>query len=343
VLKLLKNVVRAAFVKNFRNKATALIFALVIWSIVSLEVLEEYSRDDVTLEVVPVRRGALLPDIRVEPEMTILKARFLCSRRVGQQYLSSSSKVKAVVKLEDPKIGEPLWLKIERDDFSLPADVRLVSVEPASVRVILRQIVARKLRVDVVTRGNPADGYELLSRPIPEPSEVTVTGPKEVVETRATVPTEDVIIEGRPTSFTSDYSVVDRLNGTKIECPTRVRVTVLIGESKREVLMNIPVFVQTPPNYKYSVMLVGAGEGNTYPIKVKGPRTVIENPDIVAKLTAFVVITPDLVPRPGVAYYRPLFLTPLPDTREIVLAYEKQIGVEIREQPGQDQTHQKPP
>lgn len=96
-------------------------------------------------------------------------------------------------------------------------------------------------------------------------------------------------------------------------------------------MLNIPVLVQTPPNYKYTVTLVGAADANIYPLKLKGPKTVLEAPNISTKLTAFVVITPDLLPRPGVAYYRPVFLTPLPEAKDIELAQEKQIGVEIGE------------
>jgi hypothetical protein len=343
VLEVVKRALKTVFVKNFRNKVTALIFAVVIWGIVSFEVLEEYSRDDILLEVLPLRQGADIPNIRVEPERIILKAKFVCSRRVALQYLSSSSGVKAVHKLESPRIGEPLSVKIAREDFALPSDVRLVSVEPESVRVTLRQIVDKKLRVEVVTRGKPADGYELLSRPVIYPSEVTVKGPKEVIEPRSFIPTEDVVIEGRSVSFTSDYSIADKIDGTRIECQTRVRVTVPIGETKREIVLSIPVLVQTPANYKYTVTLVGAGEGNTYPLKLKGPKTVLEVPDISAKLTAFVVITPDLLPRPGVAYYRPLFLTPLPEAKDVELAQEKQIGVEIGEPPKPGQLEPKSP
>jgi hypothetical protein len=342
VLEILKRAVKTVFVKNFRNKATALVFAVVIWSIVSFEVLEEYSTDAL-LEVVPVREGVPIPSIRVEPETIILRARFVCSRRIGQQYLSSASKVKAVHKLESPRIGEPLWVKIGREDFNLPSDVRLVSIEPAAVQVTLRQIVDKKLRVEVVTRGKPADGFELLSTPVVYPSEVTVKGPKEVIEPRTFIPTEDVVIEGRSASFTSDYSITDRINGARVECQTKVRVTIPIGETKHEIVLNIPVFVQTPPNYKYAVTLVGAGEGSTYPLKLKGPKTVLEAPDISTKLTAFVVITSDLLPRPGVAYYRPLFLMPLPEAKDVELAQEKQIGVEIKEPSGPEQVEQKPP
>lgn len=212
MLELVRTALKTVFVKNFRNKVTALVFAVVIWSIVSLEVLQEYSRDDVLLEVAPFRHGVALPNIRVEPEEIILKAKLVCSRRVGQQYLSSASRLKTVHKLENPKIGEPLWFTVSRGDFNLPSDVRLVSVEPATVRVTLRQIVAKRLRVEVVPRGTPADGYELQSKPVAEPSEVTVKGPKEVIEPRVFIPTEDVVIEGRSASFTFDYSVLDRID-----------------------------------------------------------------------------------------------------------------------------------
>ncbi|MFH1422201.1 MAG: CdaR family protein [Planctomycetota bacterium] len=329
IIKILKLI----FVKNIRNKVTALIFALAIWNLVSFEVSEEYTRDDIILEIQTVRAGVPITDIRVEPEQIILRAKFTCPRRIGQQYLSPAVKLKAVHVLEAPKIGEPILVEIERENFNLPADLHIVSVEPASIQVILRKVVAKRLGVEASLRGKPADGYEIQGKPVIEPTEVTVKGLKEVIEPLTAIPTEDIITEGRSTRFTSDYSIVDKIEGTKIECSTKVRVTVSIVEKKLEAVFNIPVFVLLPPDYKNPITLVGAGTDNTIPLKLKGPKSVIESPELANKLTAFVIITSDLAPRPGVAYYRPLFLTSVAGVRDIELAEEKQIGVEIGELP----------
>ena len=81
----MKQLLKILFLNNFQNKATALVLAIVIWLVVSFEVSGEYERNDVSVEIIPLKNGVILDNIAVEPSHIIIKARFVAPQRIGQQ------------------------------------------------------------------------------------------------------------------------------------------------------------------------------------------------------------------------------------------------------------------
>ncbi len=327
----MKRLAKLLFFSNFRNKATALVLAVVIWLVVSFEVSGEYERNDVTVEIVPLKDGVLMKDIAVEPAKITIKAKFVAPQRIGQQYLAPAARVRAVHHVENPRIGVPIPIKLNREDFDLPYDVKLDQVEPRRIRVILRRIINRNLRVHVVTRGKPAQGYELAGEPQAEPTEVSVKGPKETLEAVDSIPTEAVDIEGRSSSFSSDYTLVQTLKDKPVQASTRVRVRVNIRPVETVKTFSIPVMINVPPGYENETLLPKASEGNMVKLTLKGPEFLLNEPDIDKRISAFVVVTEEMAARVEIPYYVKVHLLVPPELSEIRLAGAHHVDLEIRE------------
>jgi hypothetical protein len=327
----MKRLLRILFVTNFRNKLTALVLAVVIWLVVSLEVTSKYERGDVAVEIMPVQDGVVMTDIAVEPAHVTVKARFIAPKRIAQQYLGPGAEVRAVHRLDNPRIGELIPIRLTREDFDLPYDVQLDSIEPRRLNIVLRRIISRKLQVKVDLRGRPAAGYELAGEPEIEPTEVTVRGPKETIELADHILTEPVDTEGRSASFSSDYSLVNTVGGKPVETSTKVRVRVNIRPAEVVHSFVIPVRFNTPIGYDYEILLPKLGEAGKVEVPIKGPQFVLDDPGTAAKISAFVVITGDMSPRPGIYYSAKLQLLLPPELAELKLAGEHFVDLEIRE------------
>jgi YbbR domain-containing protein len=339
----MKRLLKIFFVSNVRNKTTALVLAVVIWLVVSFEVSDEYKRDDVIVEIVPLKDGVAMKDIAVEPSPIVVKARFTAPKRIGQQYLASAVKVRAVHKIENPVVGDWSRIELNREDFDLPYDIKLVEVKPRRLSVILRRIVTRKLRVKVELRGCPASGYELSGDPQVEPTEVSVRGPKETLEVADHILTEPVDIEGRSISFSSDYSLTDSLDGKPIETTTKVRVRVTIRPAAVVKTFSIPVHVNVTPGYEHEALLPRAGEGGVVNLSIKGPGYLLNEPGTAGKISAFVVVTPEMKPRREIPYSAKVHLFVPPELGGLKLAGEHYVDLEIRKKEPQEPKKTKGP
>jgi hypothetical protein len=197
--------------------------------------------------------------------------------------------------------------------------------------VILRRIITKKLRVQAVTRGQPSQGYEISGEPLVEPTEVSVRGPKEVLEVVSVIQTEPVDIEGRSSSFSSDYSLSSVLNGKRVETQTKVRVRINIKPIEIVRMVKVPVHISIPPGYEHEVQLPKSEAGGVVEIPLKGPEFLLNEAVTIKKISVFVVVSPDMVPRPGIPYSVKVNLYTPPELNELKLAGEHHVDLEIRE------------
>ena len=323
---------KIVFVNNLRNKATALVLAIVTWLVVSFEVSAEYERNDVTVEIIPQKNGVLMDNVAVEPANIVVKAVFTAPQRIAQQYLAPAARVRAVCKFENPPIGDPITIKLNREDFDLPYDVKLSHVEPKTIQVVVRQIVTRRLRVQVLVRGKPAAGYELAGEPQVDPTEVFVRGQKEVLDVASSIATEPVDIEGRSIPFSSDYSLATGIAGRPVEASTKVRVRFNIRPVEIIKTFKVPLHVSMPPGYEHEVLFPKLGTGVMVELPVRGPEFLLNKPDAPGKLSAFVVVdSRKMHPRRGIPYSTEVHLLVPPELSGLSLPGEHYVDVEIRE------------
>ena len=115
---------------------------------------------------------------------------------------------RATVDLQGLTAGDPIDLPVVVQ--SRNSSVRVLSVEPGTVQVELEQVERKEVRVTVNVTAPPLDGYEVREdATVVEPSFVTVTGKKELVDNVDRVEV-DVNLSGRSESFTVTRDLVAR-------------------------------------------------------------------------------------------------------------------------------------
>jgi YbbR domain-containing protein len=72
-------------------------------------------------------------------------------------------------------------VRLDEDMFKLPVGVRVASISPAEVHVVLEPRVSRQVPVQPILEGQPADGYRV-ARVSAEPTKVRVDGAKSAVD-----------------------------------------------------------------------------------------------------------------------------------------------------------------
>jgi YbbR domain-containing protein len=168
-------------------------------------------------------------------------------------------------------------------EVELPAAARIASVTPARVPLVVDETTSRTMHLDV----DPAqidDPTRRIGEIVPGVSEVTVSGPKRLVDNvdRVVLPVD---IGDRTDDFTADF-VPMALDGAgqpipeAAVLPSRVTTTVEVDQRGR----SVPVLVQTVGNPAQGYESVGS---------VANPATVLlDGPDEVLANILSVVTTP---------------------------------------------------
>jgi YbbR domain-containing protein len=134
------------------------------------------------------------------------------------------------------------WIDLEghgAGDYEVPvqasctdANIRVLSLRPASVPVRLQEELSRAVPVQIQLYGSAALGYQInTGLAVIEPETVTVTGPSDLVE-QVSLATVDLYLQDVKETFTGVRGVVARqVNGESVGSlvsvsPSRVQVTV---------------------------------------------------------------------------------------------------------------------
>ncbi|MBW3633902.1 MAG: hypothetical protein KY456_12840 [Chloroflexi bacterium] len=168
-------------------------------------------------------------------------------------------------------------------EVELPAAARVASVRPARVPLVVDETTSRTMHLDVAP-AQIEDPTRRIGEIVPEVSEVTVSGPKRLVDNvdRVVLPVD---IGDRTDDFAADF-VPTALDGAGQPIPevsvlpSRVTTTVEVEQRGR----SVPVLVQTAGNPAQGYESVGS---------VANPSTVLlEGPDEVLANILSVVTTP---------------------------------------------------
>jgi len=326
---------RLAFVSNYRTKLTALVLAVVIWGLASLEVIQTYRRDDIFVDIVVTENGVPIEDVRVEPPQVRVSGVFRCPRRLGDRYFASGVVLVGKHRLESPRFGVPIQVVITREDLGLPSDVAIVSLEPKTISVVVRRLIEKRLKVAPRIEGIPAEGFEVLNFDV-DPTEVTVVGPVDKLLSVDSVETEPISLQGRSVSFSGDYKIADTIDGVPIKCDTLVRVRVWLKEKLREMNVRLPLTIVTYPGYPYKVKVVPSPDVEVTEeppsvhirLTVRGPFRLLSSPNLEKELKAYVEIDPLAKVRDEPYYCKVRLLLPS-EMSELSLARETEVKVLI--------------
>ncbi|WP_052464907.1 CdaR family protein [Geoalkalibacter subterraneus] len=179
--------------ENWILKIVSLVFALVLWFFVIGERRVEVGYT-VPLELVNVPEGLMvanevpnLVDIRLNGPRTLLMN-------------LSPADISISVDLTDLKPGLTSFKRLE-ERLNIPSGLKVTRLSPSFVDVKLERIRGKKVPVEVVLRGEPAEGYTLAGYDI-VPQKVVIEGAESEIKDVSQVLTEPVDIEGIRESFT---------------------------------------------------------------------------------------------------------------------------------------------
>jgi YbbR domain-containing protein len=169
-----------------------------------------------------------------------------------------------------------------RVDVDVPAAANVNSITPAGVPLVVDETTSRTLHLDVVPAPSD-DPTRRIGEVVPEVSEVTVSGPKRLVDNvaRTVLPVD---IDDHTTDFTANFrpQALDP-GGQPIPevtvLPARVMTSVEVVQRGR----SVPVLVQTAGNPAQGFEVIGS-VANPAAVLLDGPDAVLG--DILSVVTA---------------------------------------------------------
>jgi len=121
-------------------------------------------------------------------------------------------------------------ITLTSSNIPTPLGVRVVSIDPARLRVVLEERVRAELPINAVVEGSPAEGFEIIDKVV-EPATAAVTGPRSRVEALQDVSTETVSVAGRSEPLVREVAVVTDDPLVIVEGAGRVRLAIDIEET----------------------------------------------------------------------------------------------------------------
>lgn len=191
---------------------------------------------------------------------------------------------------------------ITREHLNLPDSVKLISVYPEKVNILLGKLQKKRLTVHLQKNGEPAIGYAIANEFV-FPAEVEVEGPLNALKEVVSINTVPIDIRGItveqnrtfPWRIAIDQKVVikqgDKNITVPVSCDQDVRVWIQVMEKQEtRVLEKLKIKILMPDNYPYVIKL----RDEYVNIKIKGPKLLLEklNPEDVVPYVDVTLLKP---------------------------------------------------
>jgi YbbR domain-containing protein len=164
-------------VANLRTFLLALSLAVAVW----ISAVTSTDPDEVRLypSLLPLEVVGLDTTlVNLEPLPQQVEVTLRAPRSVWQALLASPQSVRAVLDLSGLSEGThlvPVHIETEK------RPLRVVSISPASIRVVLEALISRPMQIETILNGQPAIGYQAGDLSL-ETTTVTISGPRSSVE-----------------------------------------------------------------------------------------------------------------------------------------------------------------
>jgi hypothetical protein len=260
-----------AFSENLGLKGMALLFSLGFFGYL-------HGREDIQQRTIPVSIISLPPEGGAKELMTLIPAGLHLTVR-GPGRAMTALIQNGVTPLElDLRQGYPARIHFTDEMFSLPREIELVLVDPPSLDLGWDDIVTRQVPLHASVTGQPADGRAVHGEPRVDPEQVTVRGPRTLVETMQFARLEPYVVNGL-----TEGTWARRI---AIEAPAqRVRV---LGSPAATVAVEIVRRLSSRTFLGVEVQLIGPTRATALPSHVD--ITVTGPPEAVAALRADQVV-----------------------------------------------------
>lgn len=228
---------RSLVFDNWPYKVITLCFAMLTWAYVQSEqVVEEHVR---------VRLEWTMPDGLVPVEATLDSATVTVA---GVQALMRNMRAVDLVMpidLSGAQEGDATVELSDRPIRGLPAEVRVVSVNPGTLRVQLDRLLKRRIKVTPLVKGDPAEGYALKGLSV-SPDHVDISGPASLLRAMTEIPTEEVDVTGlhEDTAFEVGLGL-SKSSPLRVHKPGPIEVGVRVASTLRvRMFDSVPVVVR---------------------------------------------------------------------------------------------------
>jgi len=142
------------------------------------------------------------------------------------------NQLSVVADLSNKEPGERV-VQLHAEDVSLPDNsIRVIQIEPASIRLTLEPKVRKRVAVQAQFMGQLADGLEIYHTAV-EPPEVELEGPQSQINKVNLVLTETVNLTGRNKDFQTVVDVETPHRSLRVLNASPIKLWVEVGE-KRE-------------------------------------------------------------------------------------------------------------
>lgn len=285
---------RAAAVKNWPIKVTALVLSAVLWAAVAAE--------EPTTRLVPVDLSIDAPPGRtITGPLPAVQAIYSGAARELIKLVNSPPVIRKAV--PDTLSGNEYRVELSVEDLLIGGDVDAhpQAVQPRILVISLNDVTRKSVRVAPRVRIVPDAGYALVGGIAVVPSRVTVLGPESAVQSISSVPTVWLELR-RVTSPVRRMVRLDTtvLGGTRV-IPREVEISAEVAFIAERVLVGVPIAIQ-PDDAEW------LADPPAVIVTVRGPSTRLvhltrDSVSVIASLqsgTGPDTVALEVVPPPGI-------------------------------------------
>lgn len=216
--------IRHIHIENKGLKMLALLLAVLLFAVSRQPV------SDVKLFDVPLEYRGLSPNVEISGDIEqTVSLRVRGPRDLVRSLMPSQLSI--VADLTDKEPGERV-VQLHTYDVSLPDNsIRVVQVEPASIRLVLEPKQKKRVVVEAQFMGQLADGLEIY-RVSADPPEIDLEGPQSQLNKVGRLLTETVNLSGRSADFQATVDVETPHRSLRVLTPSPVRLSIQIGERR---------------------------------------------------------------------------------------------------------------
>jgi len=181
--------------KDFLRKLIALFFALLVW----ISVKNTIGVEQILPGQIPVTFSLPSDFVMTNKTQQKVTIKVRASERLLNRLRPEQFTINLPIKASQYKQNEPVSIIVKPTDVTTPLGVTVVGVEMGRVMAYLDRIISKKVTVIHQFEGSQ-EGYTT-GKVTLTPSEVTITGPSNMLETRESINTQPIPLAQMTDSF----------------------------------------------------------------------------------------------------------------------------------------------
>ncbi|MGE0129173.1 MAG: YbbR-like domain-containing protein [Blastocatellales bacterium] len=248
-------------IENKGLKLLSLLLAILLFAVAQQPIT------DLRLAGVPIEYRGLHPGVEIGGDVQqTVSVRLRGPRDIVRSLVPNQLLVVADLSNKEP--GERI-IQLTADESSLPNNVKVLQIEPASIRIKLEPTAKKRVNVEARFLGQVEKGLEIYRVRL-APGEVEIIGPQSLVDKIDRVVTESVNLDGRKADFQTSVEVEVPQDSLRVKTPSPINLSVEIGEQRiTRRFTNIPVqWLDKNANGRLLT--------KTVDVEVFGPKSAVE-------------------------------------------------------------------